>query len=88
MKRNKGDIWGENDTKLFYKSLAQYGTDFTMIAQMFPKRNRGQIKNKFKREEKDHPHLVEQALQRRMPIGMHKLLTNHTPKQTLISCGS
>jgi hypothetical protein len=64
------------------QSVAQYGTDFTFIAQLFPNRNRGcvsllldlfsahvfvpcrclgrsQIKNKFKKEERSNPRLID-----------------------------
>jgi transcription factor TFIIIB component B'' len=67
--RVKSEQWTAEETKLFYKSLAQYGTDFTFVSQMFPKRTRGQIKSKFKREEKENQHLVDAALKRKLPIG-------------------
>ena len=36
----------------FFSRLMQYGTDFTLIAQLFPSRTRKQIKSKFKNEER------------------------------------
>lgn len=51
------------------QSLAQYGTDFTFISQMFPKRTRRQVKNKFKREEKENQYLIDAALKKKIPIG-------------------
>ena len=51
------------------QSLAQYGTDFSFISQMFPKRTRRQIKSKFKREEKENQYLVDAALRKKIPIG-------------------
>jgi len=35
---------------------------------MFPNRTRRQIRNKFKKEEKDHPKRVDEALTNRQPI--------------------
>lgn len=39
-----------------------FGTDFSMIAQSFPNRNRSQIKNKYLREEKENPKKIEEAI--------------------------
>jgi transcription factor TFIIIB component B'' len=68
--RKKTDAWTTAETQLFFRCLAQYGTDFTFIAQMFPnKRTRAQVKAKFKREERDNQYLVDAALKKKMPIG-------------------
>ena len=40
----------------------RYGTDFSLIAALFPNRNRRQIKNKFKREERDDPRRMDLLL--------------------------
>lgn len=42
--------WGDVETELFYRALRHFGTDFTLIAQLFPKRDRRHIKNKFNKE--------------------------------------
>ncbi len=34
------DRWMSADTELFYKGLALFGLDFTLIAQLFPARDR------------------------------------------------
>ena len=39
--------WGKDETDLFFKALRHFGTDFTLIAQLFPKRDRKHIKNKY-----------------------------------------
>ncbi|CAI8492287.1 unnamed protein product [Hanseniaspora opuntiae] len=57
-----------NKTKEFYKSLSKWGTDFNFIAQLFPYRNRRQIKLKFSSEEKKNPVLIELALKRKLPF--------------------
>jgi hypothetical protein len=44
------------------QGLAKYGTDFEMVASLFTGRNRRHIKNKYKREEVDHPERVNDAL--------------------------
>ena len=66
--RQSVDRWSIADTRLFYKALSQYGTDFQLIAQLFPKRDRKQVKAKFKKEEKNNPRLIDQALRTRLPI--------------------
>jgi transcription factor TFIIIB component B'' len=60
--------WSVEATAKFYRALAQFGTDFTMLAQMFPSRQRRHIKLKFNREERAHPDLIKRALMNRLPI--------------------
>lgn len=60
--------WTAEETDRFYKALQQYGTDFSLIALLFPTRTRSQVRNKFKKEEKDHPKRVDKALTQRRPI--------------------
>ncbi|KAJ1935928.1 hypothetical protein EC988_008339, partial [Linderina pennispora] len=44
--------WDKEETELFFQALRKFGTDFQMIASMIPNRNRYDIKNKFRAEEK------------------------------------
>jgi transcription factor TFIIIB component B'' len=62
MKRERAQLWDHAGNDLFYKGLRMFGTDFEMIAKMFPHRNRRQIKLKFNKEEKDNPHRINKAL--------------------------
>ncbi|TAQ85900.1 hypothetical protein B7494_g5800 [Chlorociboria aeruginascens] len=62
MKRERNQVWDEAATELFYKGLREFGTDFEMIANMFPYRSRRQIKLKFNREERIDPDAVTRAL--------------------------
>jgi hypothetical protein len=55
MHRAPSTAWATADTYSFFEALRLHGTDFTLIASKFPDRNRRQIKNKFKREEKERP---------------------------------
>lgn len=61
-KRSSCERWPSEETELFYRGLRAFGQNYTMIEQLFPNRNRKQIKNKFKKEEKLNPKRVEQAL--------------------------
>jgi len=63
-KLNHANQWTASETKKFYRALEIFGTDFSMIAMMFPLRNRLQIKNKFIKEEKLNPELLNEKLVR------------------------
>jgi hypothetical protein len=58
MHRSPSTAWSQADTDAFFEALRVHGTDFTLIAAQFPNRNRRQIKNKFKREEKEHSQVL------------------------------
>lgn len=52
------------------QAIAQFGTDFTMVAHLLPGRTRNQVRNKFNREEKKHPERIKEVLYRkRLPMG-------------------
>lgn len=55
--------WSKHETELFYQGLQEFGSDFTMIQQRyFPDRSRHQIKLKYKKEEREHPMRIHDAL--------------------------
>lgn len=54
--------WKDKDTRLFFKALSLFGTDFSMIALLFKGRDRSQLINKYHKEERDNPARVEDAL--------------------------
>jgi hypothetical protein len=51
------------------QALQRYGTDFTLINQLFPHRTRRELHAKFKKEEKMFPKRIEAALNFRKPLG-------------------
>ncbi|XP_047974134.1 transcription factor TFIIIB component B'' [Salvia hispanica] len=57
--------WTKQDTELFYEAVQQFGTDFSMIAQLFPGRTREQIRNKYKKEERQYPLRLREAFTNR-----------------------
>lgn len=61
-RRISNERWNAEDTELFYKALSQFGTDFTLIAHLFPGRQRRHVKNKFTRESKRNLYRVNEAL--------------------------
>ncbi|KAA8544721.1 hypothetical protein F0562_019575 [Nyssa sinensis] len=54
--------WSKQDTELFYEAVRQFGTDLSMIQQLFPDRTRKQVKLKYKKEEHQHPLRLHEAL--------------------------
>ncbi|GMH27974.1 hypothetical protein Nepgr_029817 [Nepenthes gracilis] len=57
--------WSNCDTELFYQAISQFGSDLSMIQQLFPGRTRHQIKLKYKKEERRHPLRLHDALSTR-----------------------
>ncbi|KAJ2092129.1 hypothetical protein GGI16_005943 [Coemansia sp. S142-1] len=51
-KRGTRKRWTTEEEDVFFRALRKYGSDFEMIASMMPGRNRYDIKNKFKKEER------------------------------------
>lgn len=66
--RDRPERWDDNDNKKFYQAISTWGTDFNLIAQLFPGRSRRQIKSKFKLEEKRNPAKIHLALMRQLPL--------------------
>lgn len=56
------NIWTAEETTLFYRGLEMFGTDFEIIAKMFPGKQRRHVKLKFNREERHNPKLIDDAL--------------------------
>ncbi|KAL4450268.1 hypothetical protein ABPG74_008974 [Tetrahymena malaccensis] len=54
--------WSDEETLRFFKGLQVFGTDFSLIQKLFPYRTRAQIKNKFRKEEKENSKLVEESI--------------------------
>ncbi|KAL9259966.1 Transcription factor TFIIIB component B''-like protein [Drosera capensis] len=65
MQRTPSTRWSMQDTELFYQAVSQFGSDFSMIQQLFPDRTRHQIKLKYKKEERQHPMRLFDALTNR-----------------------
>lgn len=57
--------WTPQEVGELLRAVAAFGTDFALIAELFPHRTRRQVKARFLLEEKMRPHLVEVALARR-----------------------
>lgn len=65
MKKTPITRWSKQDTELFYQAIQQFGTDLSMIQQLFPGRTRRQVKLKYKKEERQQPLRLREALTNR-----------------------
>ncbi|XAR62522.1 hypothetical protein NMG60_11017308 [Bertholletia excelsa] len=63
--------WSKQDTELFYEAVRQFGSDISMIQQLFPDRTRNQVKLKYKKEERQHPLRLHEALTTRAKDHSH-----------------
>ncbi|KAK9942582.1 hypothetical protein M0R45_008236 [Rubus argutus] len=68
---------GQKDTELFYEGIEQFGSDFSMIAQLFPGRTRHQIKLKFKKEDRQNPLRINEAFRRHSKGEVQDLLLTY-----------
>ncbi|CAI5755675.1 unnamed protein product [Candida verbasci] len=71
-KRIHSERWQPEELIKFYQALSMFGTDFSLISQLFPYRTRKQVKSKFTLEEKKFPEVVELALKRKLPTDFEK----------------
>ncbi|KAI8873671.1 hypothetical protein GQ42DRAFT_111368, partial [Ramicandelaber brevisporus] len=64
LKRKAGNTrrWTTAETEHFYFVLQRCGSDFTDMMKFFSNRNRYQLVNKFKNEEKKNPSKITRAL--------------------------
>ena len=59
VKRKKTVDWTEKETVRFFKALSIFGTDFSMMENIFKRRSRHELKMKYKKEEKQNRALVD-----------------------------
>ncbi len=52
----------KNTSPTHHQALRTFGTDFTLIAQLFPKRGRRGVKAKYLKEERTNPKRMEEVL--------------------------
>ncbi|KZM21865.1 uncharacterized protein EKO05_0003184 [Ascochyta rabiei] len=67
----QGKRWNHQSTDIFYQGLRSFGTDFQMIAHMFPGMTRRSIKTKFTREERENPEIVRDCLRGKSELASH-----------------
>lgn len=72
--KNNTAKWTEEETKKFYKAIEIFGADFSMIAKLFPNRNRDQVKNKFRKEEKVNTKIMDEAFRKNTVLGKRSIM--------------
>ncbi|XP_053195480.1 transcription factor TFIIIB component B'' homolog [Scomber japonicus] len=60
--------WSSEETDMFFLAISMVGTDFSMICQLFPHRPRSEIKNKFKKEERENAWRIDKAFRERRKL--------------------
>ncbi|KAM9338709.1 uncharacterized protein ABDE67_018246 [Symphorus nematophorus] len=60
--------WTSEETDMFFLAISMVGTDFSMICQLFPHRARSEIKNKFKKEERENAWRIDKAFRERRKL--------------------
>ncbi|XP_032395394.1 transcription factor TFIIIB component B'' homolog isoform X2 [Etheostoma spectabile] len=60
--------WSSEETDMFFLAISMVGTDFSMICQLFPLRARSEIKNKFKKEERENAWRIDKAFRERRKL--------------------
>ncbi|KAI3923758.1 hypothetical protein MKW98_011388 [Papaver atlanticum] len=71
MSKTLKKCWSKQDTDLFYEAIQQFGTDFSLIQHLFPGRTRYQLKLKYKKEERQQPMRLSDALTNRSKNHSH-----------------
>ncbi|XP_035766223.1 transcription factor TFIIIB component B'' homolog isoform X2 [Neolamprologus brichardi] len=67
-KLNHAKRWTSEETDMFFLAVSMVGTDFSMICQLFPHRARSEIKNKFKKEERENVWRIDKAIRERRKL--------------------
>ena len=62
--------WTHEETALFYRLLSSFGTDFTLLSSALKGRSRGEVKRKYKKEERERAAVVDEALKKRVKMSM------------------
>ncbi|KAI1607913.1 hypothetical protein EDD36DRAFT_372853, partial [Exophiala viscosa] len=70
--RRRGTRWDDEQTELFYKGLRMFGTDFAMIANLFPGLDRKQVKLKYIIEEREVPVRVRESVAAKEPVDIEE----------------
>ncbi|XP_049595287.1 transcription factor TFIIIB component B'' homolog isoform X2 [Syngnathus scovelli] len=60
--------WTSEETDMFFLAISMVGTDFSMIGQLFHNRTRTEIRNKFKKEERQNSWRIDKAFRERRKL--------------------
>lgn len=68
--RQRNDRWTAPQTERFLEAVSMWGSDFEMIARMFPNRDRRQIRAKWRSMERTDPSSLNMAFRRKLPVDL------------------
>ncbi|CAB4066869.1 BDP1 [Lepeophtheirus salmonis] len=86
-KKRKEFRMGEKETVRFYKALSIFGTDFSMMASIFKKRDRYDLKMKFKKEERGNRNLVDRCLSQSGQFDLSTIGSESEEEQVVLTNG-
>ena len=70
-----GQQWDDLSTEQFYQGLKMFGTDFKMISNMIPGKNRRQVKLKYNAEERSNWDRVQTCLGQKEEVNLESYAT-------------
>lgn len=68
--RVRSERWTALETQRFLEAVSMWGSDFEMIARMFPRRDRKQIRGKWRAMEKTDSRSLDLAFRRKLPVNL------------------
>ncbi|UZJ51060.1 hypothetical protein CBS101457_000380 [Exobasidium rhododendri] len=71
-KRVGTERWDAQETRRFLQAVSMWGSDFEMIARMFPNRNRKQIRSKWRSLERTDSRSLDLAFKRKLPVDLEE----------------
>lgn len=69
------------------QAVSQFGTDFEMIAALFPTRSRREVRNKFNKEDRLDPAYITSLIMKRKSIGASPVCLSPLPRCALVRSG-
>ncbi|KAL8538824.1 hypothetical protein ACS0TY_000726 [Phlomoides rotata] len=81
MDKTRTKRWSKQETELFYEAVRMFGSDLSMITVRLPGRSRREVKLKYKKEERQHPLMLHEALANRSKDrSQFEMVVNHLRK--------
>ncbi|EFX64268.1 hypothetical protein DAPPUDRAFT_118337 [Daphnia pulex] len=75
-KNPRAESWNKKETAKFFIALQMFGTNFSLMTPYFPGRDRVQLKNKYKKEEKENKEMIDKYLYNPKPFDPTHFMDN------------
>ncbi|CAD2087772.1 high mobility group protein B3, putative [Plasmodium vinckei brucechwatti] len=69
--------WSEQQTNKFYEVIEMFGVDLMMVRALLPSFTDKQIRDKYKKEKKNNPYRIDQALKKNKEIDLEAYENEH-----------